>query len=239
MGWYLNKFLTTWRAAVSKEYPSRSRKSDGTLGDARHAASVSEHNPDRDGSVDAWDMDVNLLGSSNAHGSAREDAAVEKLKREFQAQPGAQLWIHNGVIANKDVGKWKRRRYYGANPHKQHVHWQSDPDYERRTFSGDLDEDIVVTAINDVRRLAVPKTIPPWPKGSKPSYAATAPYALTVRKAQTRLKERGWKIATDGVYGPASARIVKAFQAEKKLKADAILGPVTWRALWAAKITRE
>ncbi len=239
MGWYLNKFLTTWRAAVSEEYPKRSRRSDGTLGDARHAASVSEHNPDRDGSVDAWDMDVNLLGSKDSDGNAAEDEAIEALKAEFQKQKGAQLWIHNGQIANKDLGHWRRRPYHGRNAHQHHVHWQSDPDYEKRAFTGELDDDIVVSAINEKSRLAVPSKIPAWPAGSKPSYAATSGYALTVLKAQNRLKERGWRITRDGLYGPATARIVRLFQREKKLKADAILGPVTWRALWTAKITHD
>lgn len=144
--WYLNKFLTTWRAAVDAKYPKRSKASDGTKGDPRHAAGVSEHNPDPNGSVDAWDMDLNLLGSSDSDGNAAEDRAVEALKREFQKQPQAQLWIHNGQIANRDVDNWRRRPYHGTNPHDHHVHWQSRASKETQPYAGHLDH--VVDAIN-------------------------------------------------------------------------------------------
>jgi hypothetical protein len=60
MAWRLNTALTNFRAAVDRAYPNRDRTSDGTIGDAAHQASVSDHNPDPDGTVDAWDMDVNL-----------------------------------------------------------------------------------------------------------------------------------------------------------------------------------
>src|SRR5689334_3811705 len=58
--WYLNRALTAFRAAVNSAYPHRDKSSDGTIGDAAHQATSSDHNPDRDGSVDAWDMDNNL-----------------------------------------------------------------------------------------------------------------------------------------------------------------------------------
>lgn len=58
-----------------------------------------------------------------------------------------------------------------------------------------------------------------------------------VREAQKRLRERGWKLDADGVYGPATKDVVTSFQREKKLTVDGILGPATWRALWVDPIT--
>ncbi|MFF3665486.1 peptidoglycan recognition protein family protein [Microtetraspora malaysiensis] len=58
-----------------------------------------------------------------------------------------------------------------------------------------------------------------------------------VRTWQQRMAARGWRIAVDGAYGPASRSVCEAFQAEKKLAADGIVGPATWRAAWEAPIT--
>ena len=59
----------------------------------------------------------------------------------------------------------------------------------------------------------------------------------SVRTWQTQMRARGWKITVDGVYGPASKTICQQFQREKKLKADGIVGPATWRATWESPIT--
>lgn len=125
MAWYLNKALTTFRNEVNKAYPNRDKKSDGTIGDAAHQATSSDHNPDSDGSVDAWDMDVDL-------NSGNDKAAIEDLKKKFQAHPAARYWIHNRQIAERKYG-WERRYYSGPSPHTEHVHWNSEPAYEDST----------------------------------------------------------------------------------------------------------
>lgn len=240
--WYLNKFLTSWRDAVNFRLPSRSKASDGTIGDLRHQAeSFSEHNPDRDGSVDAWDMDVNVFSSATPTGNADERRVLEKLKTDFQMLPGSQLWIHNGQIANRDIGNWKPRPYSGANKHDHHIHWQSRSASEKTTVRADVLDDIVVTALNNpIRLVAVESsTIPAWPVAKNVAYDVSdvRSYYKTVERAQRRLHERGWKIVIDGHFGPDTARIVKAFQKEKKLAADGKLGPKTWQAMWALRIT--
>lgn len=125
MAWYLNRALTTFRNEVNAEYPERDKASDGTIGDEAHQASTSDHNPDGDGSVDAWDMDVDLRSGNDA-------AEIERLKQVFQRHPAARYWIHNRQIAHRSTG-WKRERYTGANPHDKHVHWNSEPSQETST----------------------------------------------------------------------------------------------------------
>ena len=123
--WYLNPALTNFRNAVNAAYPNRDKASDGTIGDAAHQATNSDHNPDPDGSVDAWDMDVNLNSGSDA-------AAIERLKEVFEAHESSRYWIHNRQIASRSDG-WVRRYYDGPSAHTEHVHWNTREAYENST----------------------------------------------------------------------------------------------------------
>lgn len=58
-----------------------------------------------------------------------------------------------------------------------------------------------------------------------------------VRRVQDRLRDRGWRIAVDGHFGKETERVVRAFQTEKRLTPDGIVGPQTWAALWTTPIT--
>jgi len=71
----------------------------------------------------------------------------------------------------------------------------------------------------------------PYP-GRLLSYVPGAPLRFdpAVRQWQERMRERGWSIAVDGLYGPSSARICRQFQQEKGLAVDGIVGPDTWAA---------
>jgi hypothetical protein len=54
----------------------------------------------------------------------------------------------------------------------------------------------------------------------------------SVRQLQRRLEELGHELGVDGYYGDETASVVRTFQKAKSLKADGIVGPQTWRALW-------
>lgn len=53
-------------------------------------------------------------------------------------------------------------------------------------------------------------------------------YNEAAKQWQQRMKERGWKIAVDGFYGAESKAICLAFQKEKGLAVDGIVGVNTW-----------
>ena len=147
MAWFVNRALTNFRAAVNAKYPRRDKGSDGTIGDAAHQAGTSDHNPDPDGSVDAWDMDVDLNGAGQPYA-----ADVEALKSVFQAHESSQYWIHNGQIASRNSG-WVRRTYTGSNRHDKHVHWNTRQSHENSNAPWVLEGDDMPLSNEDVMKI--------------------------------------------------------------------------------------
>lgn len=109
MAWYLAPALAVGRAEVNDRWPNRDKTSDGTIGDAAHQATRSDHNPNSRESVDAWDMDVNGVN-------------VWVVIDAFQDHPSAHYWIYDRQIATR-ANDWRRQAYAGTNPHTQHVHF--------------------------------------------------------------------------------------------------------------------
>jgi peptidoglycan hydrolase-like protein with peptidoglycan-binding domain len=60
--------------------------------------------------------------------------------------------------------------------------------------------------------------------------------AYPVKAIQTYLTRAGFATTVDGAYGPRTAANVKAFQVKYSLKADGIVGPVTWNKMLALKL---
>ncbi len=54
---------------------------------------------------------------------------------------------------------------------------------------------------------------------------------------QRQMIRRGWKLRATGVYDKDSENACIAFQREKGLVADGIVGPSTWRRSWTAPVT--
>jgi peptidoglycan hydrolase-like protein with peptidoglycan-binding domain len=102
------------------------------------------------------------------------------------------------------------------------------------------------------QRGTTPKPVPSKSTGSKPAGNAPpwrhvhpeAPSnprnrhgdCQTVRDWQAQMRARGWEIQVDSWYGDESERVCRAFQREKGLAVDGILGPDTWRASWDAPV---
>lgn len=108
MTWYLAPALVVGRSEINLRWPKRDKESDGTIGDAAHQATRSDHNPNSRRSVNAADFDKDGI-----------DVAV--VIAAFEKHPSAHYWIYNREIADKDDG-WKRRPYTGLNAHKGHLH---------------------------------------------------------------------------------------------------------------------
>lgn len=148
----LNTALTGFRNAVNNAYPDRDKASDGTIGDANHMVTTSDHNPDTDGTVDAWDMDVEVNGVGKPF-----KTDIEHLKEVFELHESSRYWIHNREIASRSTG-WKRQPYTGANPHDKHVHWNTRESHEDSTapwvIGGPVTDVALTEAQNGALRVA-------------------------------------------------------------------------------------
>src|SRR5699024_4989900 len=73
--------------------------------------------------------------------------------------------------------------------------------------------------------------------GPKSSVSGYYSHRSDLKRWQQRMKDRGWSITPDGLYGPRTATVARKFQAEKKLAVDSLIGKRTWDAAWEAPVT--
>jgi len=105
------------REQIDDMYVERDRRSDGWIGDTRHSARKSDHNPDKSGIVRAIDIDANL----NAHPEEVFDLVEKITKCAKRGDKRIAYIIHDGKISSPMLN-WKKRKYRGANPHRSHFH---------------------------------------------------------------------------------------------------------------------
>lgn len=122
--WRPAKCLPVLRAQLDKAYPGRKTTLDYYLGDAAHAARQSDHNPDKDGVVHAYDITNSppiMLSRAVAEAlAASRDPRISYLisdRRMLRSYP------HPGTTP------WEWAPYTGESPHTEHSHLSvvSDP----------------------------------------------------------------------------------------------------------------
>jgi hypothetical protein len=106
------------RLQVDDSYPDRDRTSDGWVGDVRHSARTSDHNPDAKGIVRAIDIDRDLAGKKKP--DLMPDLA-DQIRLCAKSDKRISYIIFNGKIASSRMG-WRWRKYSGINPHTKHCH---------------------------------------------------------------------------------------------------------------------
>ena len=118
------------REQFDDSFPDRDRRSDGWIGDLRHSARPSQHNPDPEtGIVRAIDVDRDV------HKSGKPDLMPDIADQiRLAAKAGEKRIAYSifaGRIASSRMG-WRWRPYKGSNPHNHHLHVSF-------TKTGDLD----------------------------------------------------------------------------------------------------
>lgn len=126
-GWRLAASLRALRDTVNAMAPSRSKLSDGSIGDAVHATRDSDHNPwvvhEGKGIVTAIDVTHDPQGGCDAGRLAE----ALRLGRD----PRVKYVIFDRRIFSSTIQPWQWRPYGGANPHSHHIHVSVAPSVER------------------------------------------------------------------------------------------------------------
>ena len=104
------------RDQVDTWFPDRRTASDGWMGDSRHSARKSDHNPDADGWVRAVDINSRLESSDSL-----APYLADQIRIAAKSDPRISYVIYNGRICSK-ILNWRWRKYKGINPHKKHLH---------------------------------------------------------------------------------------------------------------------
>jgi hypothetical protein len=107
------------RLQVDDSYSDRDRTSDGWVGDTRHSARPSDHNPDKQGIVRAIDIDRDLSGKAKP--DLMPDLADQLRLCAKRGDKRISYIIFEGRISSSRMG-WRWRKYSGINPHIKHCH---------------------------------------------------------------------------------------------------------------------
>ena len=107
------------REQIDDAFADRDRTSDGWVGDTRHAARPSDHNPDANGWVRAIDVDRDLSGKAKP--DIMPDLADQIRLAGKSGESRISYVIFDGRIASSRFN-WRWRKYKGANKHNHHCH---------------------------------------------------------------------------------------------------------------------
>ena len=117
----LSKAAIQLREQFDDTFPDRDRLSDGWIGDTRHSARKSDHNPDEQGWVRAIDIDRDL------HKSGKPDIMGDlvdqvRIACKSKSEKRISYIIYDGRICS-NILNWRWRKYTGANKHTKHAHF--------------------------------------------------------------------------------------------------------------------
>lgn len=141
--WILVPCLDVLRDEFNLLGPGRDHASDGSIGNAAHAASESDHNPDETGATGTEDADsrnevhaIDVDDSGPWIGGFDFDEGVELIRQRHAGGRDSRLQniIRNGRIASRSWG-WTWRPYTGSNGHYEHAHFSA------RYDTGALEDD--------------------------------------------------------------------------------------------------
>jgi murein L,D-transpeptidase YcbB/YkuD len=213
MSWRLAESLKPLRAQINAAFPNRDKASDGSIGDARHSARTSDHNPNDARVVCAIDTDEDL-----SHTIHSIEAIVSAIRASKDPRVNYIIYENRITVRGSNLQQWKP--YTGENPHDHHFHIsvKQDP----RLYDDPRPWDIGVGIAQP--DLASPAT-EPAPDNQRPLLKVGA------RGQRVRDLQKALGVDVDGVFGSVTHNAVVQFQREKGLKADGIVGPATWGVL--------
>jgi len=215
--WILVPSLTSLREEFNELAPTRDKGSDGSIGDAAHASSSSDHNPDETGATPYEDADsvnevhaIDVDKDLNKSGWSMTKAVGIIVTRHRTGQDDRlQNVIWNGLIWSRSWG-WTAREYDGQNPHDKHAHFSarytSAEESDTRPW-GLLEEDMpTAEEIADATALKLHQDLSNPASGLYRSLPERVADGLFVKRplALQRVADRGW----GGTLGMSVAQMV-------------------------------
>jgi hypothetical protein len=212
--------LATLLAQVDALSPNRDTASDGWIGDKRHQAKPSDHNPNSKGVVCAIDID-----DDPAHGvdnAALAHAIIRDRRVNYVIFDGK---IMSGPAGSNKLGV-ERSRGKGPSDHAMHLHISVSQDPKLYDDSRPWDLSGLTVKPGQANKPANKRPIVVLAKGPNNDRAE-------VKKLQTALNELGTKpkLDVDGFFGDATDVAVKKFQKSRKLVDDGVVGRYTRKEL--------
>lgn len=130
--WILVPCLVALRTEFNRLAPDRDKTTDGSVGDAAHADSLSDHNPDETGHVPIHDADkVNEVHAIDVDRDLRlTDMTMEKVVQFLlnRCRSGQERRLRY-VIYDRRIWKasnsWRQEAYSGSNAHTAHAHFSA------------------------------------------------------------------------------------------------------------------
>lgn len=209
MAWRVAKSLLKFREQVNLMSPHRNRSSDGTIGDAKHASRNSDHNPwVRDGKTGI----VTALDLTHDVRNGVDTWALAEFLRQ-RRDPRIKYVISNKRIFSSATNPWVWRNYTGSNPHSSHMHLSVHSTKNHYDHEGAWQLQIG----------QVPKD--PDDTTSRPILK------IGSRGPDVAIVQGLLGLKADQIFGPITDEKVKDFQTKARLKADGVVGPLTWGAL--------
>ena len=150
------------------------------------------------------------------------------------------LWLA-GYVAEDQLrvpAAWRRWSFwqYTDGIHNQPASLPGVPTCNQDLFAGSLTDLGALCSIVSTPPPPLPALLPGdlWPGVHLVWRRSPAMTGDVVRRFQQRMSKLGFAIDADGAYGPQSKRVCQAFQKERGLVADGIVGQKTWMAAFGA-----
>ena len=108
------------RLQIDDSYPERDRTSDGWIGDTRHSARSSDHNPDAKGIVRAIDIDRDLSGKAKPDLMPDLADQIRLFAKRDKSKRISYIIFNKKICSGNSLWRWVP--YRGINPHTKHCH---------------------------------------------------------------------------------------------------------------------
>lgn len=201
--WTLAGSLVQLRREVDDAFPGRSTASDGTLGDAAHAARQSDHNPDERRVVRAWDCTRDVVGGLDVAETLAEWLRSRRDRR-------VKYVIFRRRIFSSEISPWVWRPYDGVNPHEHHVHISVQPypvGDDSRPWGFTVEEENVALTDAEIERIAQRSAQLVWERAFLTGWQKDGSYDESNRQQVTALTAlsgaRGAALAAAAASGAA------------------------------------